>query len=113
MYFWCSAIGLFISRMREQRCGEYPHAKEIRFFNPFFIRFASCLASIFLFVRNAVKCYFTDIHSYLSVRACGPHEKEGDEGHPRLPAKGFALCTPRYEWMSVTLRILQNETWCL
>jgi hypothetical protein len=80
--------------MREQRCGEYPHAKEIRFFNPFFIRFASCLASIFLFVRNAVKCYFTDIHSYLSVRACDPHEKEGGEGHPRLPAKGFVPGPP-------------------
>ena len=64
-------------------------SNEIRFFNAFFIRFASYLASIFLFVRNAVKCYFTDIHLYLSVRACGPHEKEGDEGHPRTSGKGL------------------------
>ena len=42
----------------------------------------------------------TDIHSYLSVRACGPQEKEGGEDTLALLAKGFALCTPMYEWMS-------------
>ena len=67
-------------------------------------RFKSFCTSRFIFCQHG----FADIHSYLCVRACGPHEKEGGEGHPRALGKGLragsprpcTLCTPSYEWMS-------------
>ena len=48
-------------------------------------RFKSFCTSRFIFCQHG----FADIHSYLSVRACGPHEKEGGEGHPRALGKGL------------------------
>jgi len=41
----------------------------------------------------------TDIHSKLSLRAFGPLDKKASEDTLAHPAKGFALCTPTYEWM--------------
>ena len=51
-----------------------------------------------LYIRKALLTSgMTDIRSQFNLRAYGPPDKEGGEGHPRNPAKGFALCTPNSE----------------
>jgi len=50
------------------------------------------------FELNVQGFILTSTHK--SLRACGPREKKEARDTLALPAKGSALCTPGYEWMS-------------